>query len=321
MNADLISVLVPVFNAGDWLQNCLESIAAQSYETLEAILVDDGSTDGSPELCEQFCRRDARFRLIRQENHGVSSARNKALDAARGQYVFFMDADDYLAPQALQLLHDAIRSGPYDMATGEYRSFGSSGVPELPERSIDRRTLSGADCVRECFLAEMHWRVVWNHLIPRALIGDLRFESVFQEDALFNYRLFRRMGQTIVVDEPTYYYYLNRPGSLSKTPGYLSEETFLAVAFKMFDMTPAEDTASRAWMLTKFYRHFILDRCRMRKEGDANGMMATYRQFLQKTQQEYFSHPDIPFVEKCLFRFLRACPWLVWILMKVTRNL
>ena len=318
MKTDLISVLVPVFNAGDWLRNCLESIATQSYETLEAILVDDGSTDGSPELCEQFCRRDARFRLIRQENHGVSSARNKALDAARGQYVFFLDADDYLAPHALQILHDAILSGPYDMATGDFRTIGTTEASDAPEKSTNRRILSGADCVRECVICfDMRWRVVWNHLIPRSLIGDLRFEPVFQEDSLFDYCLFQRMGQTVVVDEPTYYY-ANRPGSFSKTPGYLSEETFLAVGDRMLDMTPAEDTTARAWILMKTYRHFLLNRCRTRKEGDTNGLMASYRQFMQKTRQEYFSHPDIPFREKCMFRFLRACPWAMWLMMKVT---
>ena len=320
MKTDLISVLVPIYNAGDWLRNCLESIASQSYESLEAILVDDGSTDGSRELCEQFCGRDGRFRLIRQENSGVSVARNAALDAAQGQYVFFLDADDYLAPQALQILYDALRSGPYDMATAEYRNIGCTEDAVAPETSTSIRILTGADCIHGCFFcSDMRWRVVWNHLIPRSLIGDLRFEPVFQEDALFCYCLFLRMGQSIVVNEPTYYY-ANHPESLSKTPGYLSEEAFLAISLSMLDKTPAEQTTYRGWMLKKLYRHYLLNRFHKRKEGDSSELMTLYRQLVQKTQREYFSHPDISFGEKCMFGFLDACPWAMWILMKVTRN-
>lgn len=320
MKTDLISVLVPIYNAGDWLRDCLESIATQSYESWEAILVDDGSTDASRELCEQFCSRDVRFRLIRQENSGVSAARNTALDAARGQYVFFLDADDYLAPQALKILYDALRSGPYDMATAEYRNIGSSEASVAPVIDTERRILSGSDCVLGCFLSsDMRWRVVWNHLIPRSLIGDLRFEPVFQEDALFCYCLFLRMGQHIVVNEPTYYY-ANHSESLSKTPGYLSEEAFLTVWFRMLDKTPVEGTKYRGLMLKKVFRHYLLNRTHRRKEGDTSEFMTIYRQFVQKTWREYFTHPDISFGEKCLFRFLWACPWAMWILMKVTHN-
>ena len=137
MGRKLISVLVPVYDTGSWLQNCLESIAAQTYRNLEVILVDDGSADGSRETCERFCREDPRFRLISQEHLGVSAARNAALDAAQGDYIYFADADDYLSPHALEVLHAALRSGPYDMATADFLKPG-------PAKQLLRRRRSQA---------------------------------------------------------------------------------------------------------------------------------------------------------------------------------
>ena len=320
MNQELISVLVPVYNAGTWLQNCLESISGQTYKNLEIILVDDGSSDGSREICGRFCREDARFRLICQENRGVSAARNAALDAAQGQYVYFTDSDDYLSPRALEVLYDAIKSGPYDMATAGFKEVGDIRyIPSVPE-SAPCRVCSGEDCLRECVLCfDLRWRVVWNHLIPSSLVKDVRFEPMFQEDALFCYDLFRRLEQTIVVDETTYYYVL-RPGSLSETPGYLSEKANFDVSKKMLALTPENEPLHRAWILKKTYRHLLIGRYRAENRGEKEDLLSSCRPFLRETRREYFSHPDISFGEKLMFSFLWACPWAMWLFMKVTRN-
>ena len=101
MNA-LISVIVPVYNAESYLSDCLESLTRQTHRELEILVVDDGSADNSAALCEEWEKKDERIRLIRKENGGVSSARNRGLDEAQGEYVAFVDADDWILPEMLR---------------------------------------------------------------------------------------------------------------------------------------------------------------------------------------------------------------------------
>ena len=102
-----ISIIVPVYNAQEWLEHCLDSIASQDFESWQAILVDDGSMDGSREICDRYASSDNRFIVVHKENAGVSAARNDALDMAAGEFIMFVDSDDVLLPGALRLLHEA----------------------------------------------------------------------------------------------------------------------------------------------------------------------------------------------------------------------
>ena len=320
MKDDLISVLVPVYNAGSWLQNCLESIAAQTYRNLEVILVDDGSTDGSREFCERFCSEDPRFRLITQGKAGVSTARNTALDNAQGDCIFFTDADDYLSPRALEVLHDALRSGPYDMATANYLKVTRTGETAAPPKVALRQVITGNDCVREGVAGDdIRWMVVWNHLIPKEFLDGLRFESLFQEDKLFCFCLFRKLGPTILINETTYFY-VDRPDSLSTQAGYLGEEARFPLYSRMLELTPEEDTKHRALVLKKLYHVFLTRRYQTKGPEEKKRLYAVYTPFLKATRHEYFSHPDIALGEKILIGFLLACPWAVWLLMKATHN-
>lgn len=104
----LISLIIPIFNAEKTLQRCLDSVRQQTYSNLEVILIDDGSTDGSRNICMSYTKRDSRLRYLYQPNAGVSAARNLGLDAATGTYVAFLDSDDWLSPDYLARLHTAM---------------------------------------------------------------------------------------------------------------------------------------------------------------------------------------------------------------------
>ena len=104
---DLISVIIPVYKVEEYLCRCVDSVLAQTYGNLEIILVDDGSPDGCPAMCDAYAGQDARIRVIHQENAGLSGARNAGIDAARGQWLAFVDSDDYLAPDFLECLYRA----------------------------------------------------------------------------------------------------------------------------------------------------------------------------------------------------------------------
>ena len=166
---------------------------------------------------------------------------------------------------------------------------------------------------------DFRWRVVWNHLIQKHLKDSVRFEPISQEDAVYCYALFRQMHQTIVIDEPTYYYVFH-PGSLSGTPYYLSEKASFTVYSKMLALTPEDETLHRAWILKKTYRHLLIGRYRAKSRIEKAELLVEFRPFLQKSHREYYAHPDISFLEKLMFSFFWACPWAMWLFMKVTRN-
>ena len=114
-----ISVIVPVYNAETYLPQCIESILRQDYEDLELLLVDDGSSDKSVPICEEYGRRSEKIRVLAQKNSGVSAARNKGIENAKGDYIVFVDADDYL-PESFVLSHMAAKMDEADILVGDY---------------------------------------------------------------------------------------------------------------------------------------------------------------------------------------------------------
>ncbi|MBO6248600.1 MAG: glycosyltransferase, partial [Bacteroidales bacterium] len=126
----LISVIIPVFNGESYLRSCLESVLSQTLADFEAIVVDDGSTDGSSRICDEFSARDDRIRVIHQFNQGVSAARNAGLELATGQYIFFIDGDDTIVPETLESLYDAASDGDYDIAASGYSLVKETGEAE-----------------------------------------------------------------------------------------------------------------------------------------------------------------------------------------------
>ncbi len=127
---DLISVIVPVYNAEDYLARCVDSIRRQTYDALEIILVDDGSTDGSGALCDAFARDDERVIVVHQPNGGIGRAQNTGLDHARGRFIAFVDNDDVLHPRNIELLHRALVETGADMSKGRWEKIGLSGLAE-----------------------------------------------------------------------------------------------------------------------------------------------------------------------------------------------
>ena len=152
MQEELISIIVPVYNAAPYLEECLESIAAQTYTGFECILVDDGSTDSSGAICDDFCRKDSRFRVIHQENSGVGFARNRGLDQARGTYIQFIDSDDVVLPGMLQAAATLIQSGAYDWVSwnaepGSMRKENRlTQFPGMPPAVISRNMIPSNGC-------------------------------------------------------------------------------------------------------------------------------------------------------------------------------
>ncbi|KGP76772.1 hypothetical protein JT05_02885, partial [Desulfosporosinus sp. Tol-M] len=137
-----ISIILPVYNVAPYLRECLDSIQEQTYKDFETILIDDGSTDGSGQICDWYDSKYKRFKVIHKSNGGVSSARNMGLDMAQGEYIGFIDPDDFISPDFYELLLDTLESSGSDISISGMKVINQDGTPmQFPE--IFRATISG----------------------------------------------------------------------------------------------------------------------------------------------------------------------------------
>ena len=204
-----ISIIVPVYNARGYLVRCLESLISQTYKNLEIILVNDGSTDGSGAVCDEFSCRDSRVQVIHQKNAGVSAARNAALVRARGDYVFFLDADDVLPANSLETLSG--KMSPTALVSGSMRQIWNHAICDeglaLPDRAF-----SVEEMLRLLFHEEElgYQGFLWNKLFDLRLIREygIRFDPQirYNEDRLFITEYLLHCNAAYMISDVVYLY-------------------------------------------------------------------------------------------------------------------
>ena len=238
----MVSVIIPVYNTKQYLQNCLDSILAQTYTDLEILFIDDGSTDGSGELLDLFAEQDSRVRVLHKMNGGVSSARNRGLDEARGEYITFVDSDDLLEPDMYETLMGLIRTYDVDIAHCSYnritdgvvKPIGNSGALYRQDRETALRCfLTGKLFIGSC----------WNKLYAAKLFENVRFDEDIKmsEDLLVNFQVFSRAEFTVFLDVCKYNYVTSDTSSCIRTPKLRRSLDNLTVNRKML----AENTCSQ----------------------------------------------------------------------------
>lgn len=212
----MISVIVPVYNGGKWLGEALESLKGQTYGDFEAIIVDDGSTDNSAAIAKNICDRDSRFRLITQSNAGVSAARNHGMDLASGEWIAFMDADDIIPPDALEvMIRHAQKSGAGIVAGGYVR-----GIPsKLPTGMGHSTTVASETAILIGLYQKKILNNPWGMLFKASVFKEekpLRFRKCRYEDLDLFYQAFERVENVCILDRIVYFY-RDTPGSFINT--------------------------------------------------------------------------------------------------------
>lgn len=201
----LFSIIVPVYNTKTYLERCVKSILNQNYDGFELILVDDGSSDGSADICDEYAKSDKRVRVIHKKNGGVSSARNCGLKMATGDYVWFVDSDDYIQQDALLILHEVVMRDKKDLYV-----FNTHKENETFEGDLDT------------FFQRYYFTYVlkyapWNKLYKRSVLNQYQLqydeEETIGEDLLFNINYYSHMEKEIQFINKQLYFYDNRPGS------------------------------------------------------------------------------------------------------------
>lgn len=209
-----VSVIVPVYKAEQYLDRCVKSILEQTYQNFELILVDDGSPDNSPSLCDEWAKNDNHIYVIHKENGGASSARNAGLKIAKGRWIAFADSDDWLDRNALKTLYDLANQYNVPMAIG-----GMRVVQKYTDASIvmrqNARVLSNADLMSRFFRlnGEPDTHSVWGAIIRRDILDDYSFiEGRMNEDVETCYYLARKCEAAVYTDAPLYNYFKNIEG-------------------------------------------------------------------------------------------------------------
>lgn len=210
MQEELISVIVPIYNVEKYLNRCVDSIIKQSYTNLEIILVEDGSPDSCYLLCDQLAEKDRRIKVIHQENKGLSGARNAGLDIATGDYIVFIDSDDFVQDNFVEKLYTGLIRNNVDICQCGIQNVADE-LDVHYETKNKWKVKTGKEVLLELYgPRHLEYTVVWNKLYKKKVIGDLRFPiGKIHEDEYFTYLIYDRAEEMAVVDAKLYYYYVD----------------------------------------------------------------------------------------------------------------
>lgn len=214
---ELISVIIPVYNTAEYLPRCLNSVVNNTYKKLEIILVDDGSTDGSSKICDEFEKMDSRFIVMHQENKGQASARNKALDIAKGDYIVFIDSDDFIHNRYFEIMLETLKKTDSDIVMCEltrdmdYDDFFSQSSFSIAEE--DKHSL-----ILSTYTGEWERNIApWNKIYKKVIFDNLRFPvGKKYEDAMVTYKALMKAAKISCVDIIMYYWYRNNNSTTSQ---------------------------------------------------------------------------------------------------------
>lgn len=212
----IITVIIPVYNVEEYLRECIESILGQSYSNLEIILVDDGSTDCSGNICDYYSSIDSRVKVIHKENGGLSNARNVAIDVCVGEYITFVDSDDIIYQKYVEYLYEQIITNCADIAsTNLFQFYDKKEIDVKIEYSSV--TISNLEAARKMLNVDGFSSCACAKLYKRELFDDIRFpEGRLYEDYLTIYKVLS-MAKRITLLNNKMYYYRQRPGSIMRS--------------------------------------------------------------------------------------------------------
>lgn len=303
----MISIIVTVYNIEQYLPICIESIFNQTYKDLEIILVDDGSTDNSGKLCDGYTREDTRCIVIHQSNKGVSEARNTGLNYATGEYISFIDGDDYIHPQMFEILYEALQKGDYDFSMITFKQVekykkedfivtaNNSNTLIVNRSSLMKRLYNVNDSILKW--SEVNFQVVWNKLYRKNLINDLRFRQTGTEDTEFNNKVYIKTNSAILVNVPLYYW-VQRPSSITHQQ---ISRNFIDRAYSyllcLYEI-PANKKQYRAFCLQKLYKTMINVRYRSEKSEWNNYAVSQSLILKQQTIKEFIQNQHICLLKK-----------------------
>lgn len=214
---DLITVIVPIYNVEDYLDRCVKTICQQTYKNLEIILVDDGSPDRCGQMCDDYAKQDERIKVIHKPNGGLSDARNAGIEIATGEYLVFVDSDDYIHHEMIGRLYNALKVYRADLAVCGYEEVTEEQEADVtrPMKGEGEILVGDEDKKRHLFGPDfIAFNVAWNKLYKRSMFAQERYpKGKIHEDEFVTYKLVDRAERIVYLKE-NYYFYVQRNQSI-----------------------------------------------------------------------------------------------------------
>lgn len=255
----LISIIIPIYNVSKYLKDCLDSCLSQTYQNLEIICVDDGSSDGSGEIVDSYNLKDSRFKVIHKTNGGLPSARKAGIEAAKGEFIFHLDGDDNIPCDAIRQLVNKVTDDNIDMVVGDYNLHDSNNISYFDSRITQE--MNGIEYVR--FILIQGLFNIWGRLIRRSVYIDNSIQIPLNisigEDLVATMQLAYYSRKIVACKFPVYNYYI-RTTSMSKVPkgvtGALSDRVIFAVEFVLQFLSSRANEVLQPH-LTNFIKQFV----------------------------------------------------------------
>ena len=211
---ELISIVIPIYNVENYLRQCLDSIVAQTYQNFECLLINDGSPDHSADICREYVSKDSRFRYFEKENGGVSSARNLGIEHSKGEYITFIDSDDWVDSDYLEVLYTTLLEEGADIAVSTYKKFNIKDncfYFHIFQRGYDKKTFTGQELIdnlQALSSFDHSYSSTWGKLVKSVRVETIRFneETTLGEDMEFWYKLYLISDKIVYVNKDNYIY-------------------------------------------------------------------------------------------------------------------
>lgn len=297
-----------------YLKRCLESVVNQTYKALEIILVDDGSSDASGSICDSYAKKDERIKVIHQKNSGVSAARNAGLDIASGNYIGFVDPDDYIDAEMYQILISEMMSADYDIVECNYARFYENKETVIVKPNIDMEYVSYKE-IWHAALTDYLFCGLCNKLFKKYVIGEMRFNINYKvsEDMLFFFECAKKTDAKLKYINKTLYYYLQRDDSAIRKPFNKGQFDQLAVLEKI-EVDCKNSELSKAYQ-SYYFPNLISVSQKILVTGDFVDRFSEIRNKIIKNKSEIFKFK--PFEINKRVRFVRKIDkvyvFLLWL--------
>ena len=285
----MISVIVPVYNIEKYIEHCILSILNQTYSDFELLLINDGSTDSSYEICKKWEDSDTRIKVISKPNGGVSSARNLGLDIASGEYLFFIDGDDRLTPDCFEKLMQHM-TPDVDFVSAEYQEVADEGF-SVPINASEHKNFEGIltqkEIIHDCYNFKFYTKVVWAKLFRKELWDDVRFNHMlYSEDTYAMFQVIENVRNAAFILDPLYLYLQRSSGAsrylkLSAHANYL--ETLLFMYQKALKKYPEHKESFADFY--NGYAYYILKAYQARHKRKEGLTLIENMQFVYKTSE------------------------------------
>lgn len=308
-----ISIILPVYNVESYLERSLQSILKQSLPLFELITVNDGSTDTSGEICEAYAQKDQRIRLIHQENQGLSMARNKGLEVATGEYVLFVDSDDYLHQDLLKVLYHNLKKHQADVSISNYELVyeGESGRETAPyENNI--KVLEPIEAVKEIVQESRTQMIIaWGKLYKKSLFEEVKYpRGKVHEDEFVTYKVFYQSKRIVVTDAKLYFYWQRKESITGDSYSLkrLDKLKGLEEAIYFFEAKAEKDLAHQA--RARYLLNIQIGYYKVKYEMDKETKVLAALQKEYETQYKLLRNTDgkVPLFKSLMLRAFHASP-------------